>query len=110
MPLSRASTRGRYIRIVGVTRVFGENGRHVGFCPEDDDGDRVLSLGDRRDEDEGGHVSGGIRSSPSFGGSPSDDSSSSGGRDHPSRHRAHFKGGSGSSRRRASVKREEGSD
>ena len=58
----------------------------------------------------GGRVAGGVRSLPSFGSSPSDGSSSSGGRDQPPRRRARLEGGSGPSRRRASVKREEGSD
>ena len=73
-------------------RVFGEDGCSVGCCPEDDDGDWVLSLGDSRDEDEGGPVPGGVRSSPRFGGSPSNDSSSSGDRDQPPRRQACFEG------------------
>ena len=33
-------------------RVFGEDRRRVGCCPEDDDGDEVLGLSDGRDEGE----------------------------------------------------------
>ena len=91
-------------------RVFGEDGRRVGCCPEDDDDDQVLVLGDSRHEDEGEPAPGGVCSSPSFSGSPSGDSSSSGGRDQPLCFRACFEGGSGSSHCRASVKREEESN
>ena len=84
-------------------RVFREDGRHAGCCPEDNDGDEVLGLGDGRDEGEDDLA-------PSYGGSPSGDSSSSGGYNQPPRRRARFEGGSGLSRRRALVKREEGSD
>ena len=90
-------------------RVFGEDGRRAGCCPETNDGEEVLGLGDGRDEDEGEPALGDDRVSSSFGGSSSSDSSSSGGYDQPPRHRARFEGGSGSSRRRASVRREEGS-
>ena len=90
-------------------RVFGEDGRRIGCCPEDNDGDDVLDLGEGRDEGEGELTPGGDRGLSSYGGSSSGDSSSSGGYDQPLRHRARFKGGSRSSRRRASVKREEGS-
>ena len=90
-------------------RVFGEDGRRAGCCPEVNDGEEVLGLGDGRDEDEGEPALGGDRVSSSYGGSSSGDSSSSGGYDQPPRHRARFEGGSGSSCRRALVKREEGS-
>ena len=90
-------------------RVLGEDGHRVGCCPETNNGEEVLGLGDGRDEDEGEPALGDDRVSSSFGGSSSGDSSSSGGYDQPPRRRARFKGGSGSSRRRASVKREEGS-
>ena len=90
--------------------MFGEDGRRAGCCPEDDDGDEVLGLGDGRDEGEGDLAPDGVRSSPSFSGSSSGDSSSSGGRDQPPLRRARFEGGSGSSRRRAPVKREAESD
>ena len=53
-------------------RVFGEDGRRVGCCHEDNDGDEVLGLGDGRDEGEDDLA-------PSYGGSPSGESSSSGG-------------------------------
>ena len=88
-------------------RVFGEDGRRVGCCPEDNDGDESLGLGDGRDEDEGEPALGARRSSPSYGGSPFDDSSSSGGYDQLPRRHARLEGGSGSSRRRPPVKREE---
>ena len=90
-------------------RVFGEDGRRAGCCPKTNDGEEVLGLGDGRDEDEGEPALGGDRVSSSYGGSSSGDSSSSGGYDQPPRRRARFEGGSGSSRRHASVKREEGS-
>ena len=88
-------------------RVFGEDGRRAGCCPETNDGEEVLGLGDGRGEDEGEPALGGDRVSSSYGGSSSGDSSSSGGYDQPPRRCARFEGGSGSSRRRASVKREE---
>lgn len=90
-------------------RVFEEDGRRDGCCPEDNDGGEVLGLGDGRDEGEGGLAFSASRYSPSYADSPSGDSSSSGGYDQPSRCRTRFEGGSGSSRRRALVKREEGS-
>ena len=34
-------------------RVFGEDGRLIGCCPEVNDGEEVLGLGDGRDEGEG---------------------------------------------------------
>ena len=89
--------------------MFGEDGRRAGCCPETNDDEEVLGLGDGRDEDEGEPALGGDRISSSYGGSSSSDSSSSNGYDQPSRRRARFEGGSGSSRHRASVKREEGS-
>ena len=69
-------------------RAFGEDGRRVGCCPEDNDGGEVLGLGDGRDEGEGEPAPGGVRSSPSFSGSSSDDNSPGGGRDQPPRCRA----------------------
>ena len=90
-------------------RVFGEDGRRAGCCPEANDGDEVLGLGDGRDEDEGelalddGHGSSGDD------GSTSGESSSSGGYYQPPRRRACFEVGGGSSRLRALVKHEEGS-
>ena len=90
-------------------RVFGEDGRHIGCCPEDNDGDEVLGLGDDRDEDEGGLVLGAGRGSSSYGSSLSGDSSSNGSYDQPPRRHARFEGGSGSSRRRTPVKLENGS-
>ena len=86
-------------------RVFGEDGRRAGCFPETNDGEEVLGLGDGCDE---GEPVG--RASSSYGGSSLGKSSSSGGYDQPPRHRARFEGGSGSSRRRASVKCEEESD
>ena len=90
-------------------RVFGEDGRRVGCCPEDNNGGEVLSLGDGRNEGEGGLVLGAGHGSSSNGDSSSSDSSSSGGYDQPPRRRARFEDGGRSSCRRASVKREEGS-
>ena len=85
-------------------RVFGEDGRRAGCCPENDDCDRGSSPGD--DEDDSARAAGGGRGSSSFDGSSSGSGSSSGGRDQPPRRRARLEGGSGSARRRASVKRE----
>lgn len=59
-------------------RVFGEDGRRVGCCPEEDDSDGMLGLGDGHDEGEGEPAPGGNRSSPSFSSSCSVDSSSNG--------------------------------
>ena len=64
-------------------RVFGEDGRRAGCCPEANDGEEVLGLGDGRDEDEGEPALGGDSVSSSYGGSSSSDSSSSGGYDQP---------------------------
>ena len=66
-------------------RVFGEDGRRAGCCPEVNDGDEVLGLGDGRDEDEGELALGIDRVSSSYGGSSPGDSSSSGGYDQPPR-------------------------
>ena len=87
-------------------RVFGEDGRRVGCCPEDNDGDEVLGLGDGRDEDEGGPALGADCNSSSYDGSSSGGSYSSGGYDQPPRYRARLESGGGSSCRRALVKRE----
>ena len=84
-------------------RVFREDGRRVGCCPEANDGEEVLGLGDGRDEDEGEPSLVGDRVSSSYGGSSSYYSSSSGGYAQPPRCRARFEGGSGSSRRRTSM-------
>ena len=90
-------------------RVFGEDGRRVGCCPEDNDDGEVLGLGDGRDENEGEPALGANHVSSGYGSSPLGDSFSGGGSYQPPRHRARFKGGSGLSHRRASVKRVEGS-
>ena len=90
-------------------RVFGEDGHRVVCYLEDNDGDEVLGLGDGRDEDEGDLILGAGRGSSIYVSSFSGDSSSNGGYDQPPRRRARFEGGSGSSRCRAPVKREEGS-
>ena len=55
-------------------RVFGEDGRRAGCCPEDNNNGEVLGLGDGR-------------SSSSYGGSSSSGSSSSGGSDQPPHYR-----------------------
>ena len=90
-------------------RVFGEDGRRAGCCPEDDDHGRLPSPGADQDEDGGRRVGGGAWGSPSFGNSLSGSSSSSGGCDQPPCRRARLGEGSGSARRRTPVKREEGS-
>ena len=90
-------------------RVFGEDGRRARCCPEDDDCDRAAGPGVDQDEGNGRHVGSGAWGSPRFGESPSGSCSSSSGRDQPPRRRARLGEGSGSARRRASVKREEGS-
>ena len=89
-------------------RVFGEDGRRVGCCPEDNDDDEVLGLGDGREKDEGELALGDGRDSSRTSGS-SGESSSSGGYDQPPRRCARFEDGGGSSRRRTPVKREEDS-
>ena len=66
-------------------RVFVEDGRRAGCCPETNDGEEVLGLGDGRDEDEGEPALGDDRVSSSSGGSSSSNSSSSGGDDQPPR-------------------------
>ena len=66
-------------------RVFGEDGRRAGCCPEANDGEEVFGLGDGRDEDEGEPALDGDRVSSSYGGSSSGNSSSSGGYDQPPR-------------------------
>ena len=91
-------------------RVFREDGRRAGCCPEDDDRGRLPSPGADQDEDGGRRVGGGARGSPSFGDSFLGSSSSSGGRDQPPHRRARLGEGSGSARRRAPVKREGGSN
>ena len=62
-------------------RVFGEDGRRAGCCPEANDGEEVLGLGDGCDEGEDGLALGAGRCSSSYGGSSSGDSSNSGGYD-----------------------------
>ena len=85
-------------------RVFGEDGRRAGYCPEDDDRGREPSPGD--DGEDSARVTGGAQGSPSFTGSSSSGDSSSSGRGQPPRRRTCLGGGSLSARRRASVKRE----
>ena len=62
-----------------------ETYHRVGCCPEDNNGDEVLGLGDGRDEDEGEPALGADHVSSSYNGSSSSDSSSSGGYDQPPR-------------------------
>ena len=88
-------------------RGFGEDGHRAGCCPEANDGEEVLGLGDGRDGEEVEPALGADRISSSYDGSSSGGSSSSGGYDQPPRRRARFGGGSGPSRHHASVKREE---
>ena len=85
-------------------RVFGEDGRRAGCCPEDDDRGREPSSGD--DGEDSARVTGGAQGSPSFSGSSSGGDSSSGGRGQPPRRRICLGGGSVSAHRRALVKRE----
>ena len=85
-------------------RVFGEDGRRVGCCPEGDDRGREPSSGD--DGEDSACVTGGAQGSPSFSGSSSGGDSSSGGRGQPPRRRTCLESGSASARRRASVKHE----
>ena len=63
-------------------RLFGEDGRRAGCCPEANNGEEVLGLGDGRDEVEGEPAG---RALSSYGGSSLGDSSSSGGYDQPPR-------------------------
>ena len=83
-------------------RVFGEDGRRAGCCPENDDRGRQPNSGD--DGEDSARATGGAQGSPSFSGSSSGGDSSSGGRGQPPRHRICLGGGSMSARRRASVK------
>ena len=85
-------------------RVFEEDGRRAGCCPENDDHGRGSTPSD--DEDDNTRVVGGAHGSSSFDGSSSSSGSSSGGCDQPPRCHARLEGGSGPTRRRASVKRE----
>ena len=85
-------------------RVFGEDGRRAGCCPEGDDRGREPSSDD--DGEDNAHMTGGARGSPSFSGSSSGGDSSSSGRGQPPRRRICLGGGSVSARRRALVKRE----
>ena len=80
-------------------RVFGEDGRRAGCCPEDDDRGRGPSPGE--DGEDSARVVGGAQGSSSFTGSSSGSDSSSSGRGQPPRRRACLEGGSGSARRRA---------
>ena len=63
-------------------RVFGEDGRGARCCPEVNDGEEVLGLGDGRDEEEDEPAR---RASSGYGGSSLGDSSSSGSFDQPPR-------------------------
>ena len=85
-------------------RVFGEDGRRAGCCPEGDDCGWEPGSGD--DGEGSARVTGVAQGSPSFSGSSSGGDSSSGGRSHPPRRRICLGGGSVSARRRAPVKRE----
>ena len=75
--------------VILYVRVYGEDGRRAGCCPEVNDSEQMLGLGDGRDEDEGEPTLCADRVSSSYGGSSSSDSSSSGGCDQlPRRHAA----------------------
>src|SRR3954471_4506430 len=84
-------------------RVFGEDGRRAGCCPEGDD----RGQGPRFDDDGGASArsDGGARRSPGSTNSSSG-GSCSGGRSQPPRRRACLGGGCSSVHRRAPVKRE----
>ena len=85
-------------------RVFGEDGRRAGCCPEGDDRGWEPSSGD--DGEDNARMIGGAQGSPSFTGSSSGGDSSSGGRGQPPCCHTCLGGGSVSARHRASVKRE----
>ena len=85
-------------------RVFGEDGRRAGCCPEGDDRGWEPSSSD--DGEGNARAAGGAQGSSSFSGSSSGGDSSSGGRGQPPRRRICLGGGSVSARRRALVKRE----
>ena len=85
-------------------RVFGEDGRRAGCCPEDDGHDRGPSPGEDGEGSE--RAAGGAQDSSSFTGSSSGSDSSSSGRGLPPRRRACLEGGSRSARHRTLVKRE----
>ena len=78
--------------------VFGEDGRHAGCFPEDDDRGRLPSPGTDQDEDGDWRIGGSARGSLSFDDPLSGSSSSSGVRDQPPRRRAHLGEGSRSAR------------
>ena len=85
-------------------RVFGEDGRRTGCCPEGDDRGWEPSSSD--DGGSSARAAGGVRGSSSFSGPSSGGDSSSGGRDQPPRRRVCLGGGNVSAHRRALVKRE----
>ena len=89
--------------------MFGEDGRRAGCCPQDDDRGRLPSPGTDQDEDGDRCTGSGAWGSLSFGDSLLGNNSSSDGRDQPRCRRARLGEGSGSARRRAPMKREEGS-
>ena len=84
-------------------RVFGEDGRRAGCCPEDDDRGREPSSGD--DGEDSAHMTGGAQGSQSFSGSSLGGDSSSDGRGQPPRRRICLGGGNVSARHRSLVKR-----
>ena len=91
-------------------RVFGEDGRRAGCCPEGDD--RGWGPGSGDDGEGSARAAGGAQGSSSFSvsssgaGSSSGGGSSSGDRGQPPRRRICLGGGSVSAYRRALVKRE----
>ena len=75
-------------------RVFGEDGRRAGCCPEDDGHGRGPNSGEDGEGSE--RAAGGAQDSSSFTGSSSSSDSSRSGRGRPPRRRACLEGGSGS--------------
>ena len=85
-------------------RVFGENGRRIGCCPEGDDRGWEPSSGD--DGGSSARTAGGVRGSSSFSGSSSGGDSPSGGHNQPPRRRICLGGGGASAHHRTLVKRD----
>ena len=85
-------------------RVFGEDGRRAGCCPEGDDRGWEPSSAD--DGEGSARAAGGAQDSSSFSGSSSGGDSSSGGRGQPPCRRICLGGGNVSAHPRAPVKRE----
>ena len=85
-------------------RVFGEDGRRAGCCPEGDDRGWEPSSGD--DGEGSARAAGGAQGSSSFSGSSSGGDSPSGGHSQPPRRRICLGGGGASAHHRTLVKRD----